>query len=268
MNKSRELALKARITSLECVHKSKSSHIGSALSIIDLMAVLYTEIMTHDSKNPLLDTRDHFILSKGHACIGLYAILGHLDYFPLSDLDTYAKNGSVYMSHVSHKVNGVEFSTGSLGHGVGFGTGIALSKKIRKTNEQVYVLCGDGELGEGSNWEAFLFASHNNLDNLTIIIDHNNLQSLTTVEETMSLKPFKAKFESFGLNYFEVDGHNHIDLKETLLTIKQNKNGQPSVLLMNTVKGKGVTYMENKVEWHYKSPDESQLFKALEELRK
>lgn len=266
MTNSQILATKARITSLKSVAKSKSSHIGSALSIIDVISVLYSEIMDHDPKDPKSEYRDIFILSKGHACIGLYSVLGHLDYFPLSDLETYALNNSIYMSHVSHKVNGVEFSTGSLGHGIGYGVGIALAKKIKNKPQHTYILCGDGELGEGSNWEGILFAAHHKLEDLTIIIDHNNLQSLTTVELTMNLKPFKDKFEAFGCNYFETDGHDHLKLKDILSEIKSYKNGKPNILLLNTIKGKGVSFMENKVAWHYKSPDKTELLMALKEL--
>lgn len=264
--KSRELAKLTRINSLKAVCISKSSHIGSALSISDILAVLYSDILKHDPSNPSNPNRDYFILSKGHACISLYATLGICGYFDLKELDTYAQNNSKYMSHVSHKVNGVEFSTGSLGHGLCYGSGIALASKIKKNNNQVFVILGDGELAEGSNWEAILFAVHNKLDNLNFIIDNNNLQSLDTVDNTLKLSSYKDKFKSFGVNYYSCDGHNHDQLKDNLSKMKEINNEKPSVLVAKTIKGKGVSFMENKVLWHYKSPNENELEISLKEI--
>ena len=174
-----ELSKQARILSLKMVNKSKASHIGSALSITDLLAVLYSEILNININNLNDRKRDIFVLSKGHACISVYAILGLLDFFSISELNTYGQNGSNFMNHISHKVPGVEFSTGSLGHGLPFATGKALASKISKIDNKIFVIIGDGELDEGSNWEALLFASHHKLDNLIAIVDYNNLQSLT-----------------------------------------------------------------------------------------
>jgi transketolase len=169
------------------------------------------------------------------------------------------------MNHISHKVPGVEFSTGSLGHGLPFGTGKALASKISHNSNKIFVLLGDGELNEGSNWEALLFAAHHNLDNLVVIIDYNKLQSLTTVEQTLKLEPLKSKFEAFGCNVVTVNGHDHIELKSAFLNAVQFKM-KPTVIIANTIKGKGVSYMENKIKWHYSTPSESELNIAINEI--
>lgn len=260
-----ELSKKARILSLEMVFASKGSHIGSALSIIDILAVLYTDVLKYDILKVREPQRDIFILSKGHACVGVYSILGLKNFFDLNQLKTYGANDSVFMNHISHKVPGVEFSTGSLGHGLPFGTGKALASKISHNCNKVFVLLGDGELNEGSNWEALLFATHHNLDNLIVIIDYNKLQSLTTVEETLKLEPLKNKFEAFGCNVLTVNGHDHIELKKTFLDALQFKL-KPTVIIANTIKGKGVSYMENKIKWHYSTPSESELNIAINEI--
>lgn len=260
-----ELAKKARILALQMVVKSKASHIGSALSMTDILAVLYDNVMQIFPQDPENKDRDIFILSKGHACVSLYAVLGLKGFFDLTELHTYGQDDSDFMNHVSHKVTGVEFSTGSLGHGLPFATGKALGKKIKKTNSKVFVLVGDGELGEGSNWEALLFAAHHKLDKLIIIVDYNHLQSLTTVEETLNIEPLKQKFEAFGCVVLEVDGHNHDEIKnafEQATTLK----GKPIVIVAKTIKGKGVSYMENTVKWHYSTPNENELIQALKEI--
>ena len=208
------LSKKIRKVSLEMVHRSNASHIGSALSVADILAVLYNNILNYDSNNSNWEERDKLILSKGHSCVSLYAVLGLKNFFDIELLKTYGKNGSNFMNHISHKVPGVEFSTGSLGHGLPYAVGIALGNKLKKIDSKVYVILGDGEVAEGSNWEALLFASHNKLDNLVVIIDNNNLQSLTTVDETLSLEPYDKKFLSFGCNVVKVDGHDHEQLNK------------------------------------------------------
>lgn len=261
-----ELSKLARKYALEMVVRSRASHIGSALSMTDILAVLYFDLMNvypNDSKN---ENRDVFILSKGHACVSLYATLGLKGFFNLKDLETYGLDGSNFMNHISHKVPGVEFSTGSLGHGLPFATGIALGKKIKNQSNKIFVVVGDGELDEGSNWEALLFASHHKLDNLTIVVDYNNLQSLTTVKETLNLEPLANKFEAFGSNVETVDGHNHRQLYDVLKKSINNTNGKPTVVIANTIKGKGVSYMENKVKWHYSTPNQDELVQALNEI--
>ena len=263
---SEELAKKIRIETLKMTNRSSGSHIGSALSYVDILSVLYSNVMRFDKNDQYMINRDRFILSKGHACSALYACLALKGFYPIDDLKLYGSNGSNLMNHVSHKVNGVEFSTGSLGHGLPFAVGKAKALKLKKINSTIYVLIGDGELSEGSNFEAMLFASHHKLDNLVLIIDHNNLQSLTTVEKTLNLKPFDKKFESFGWSFLEVDGHNHDELKTYFNNLKKIKN-KPKVILANTIKGKGVSFMENSVQWHYKSPDEDELKEAIKQIQ-
>ena len=246
------------------VHRSNASHIGSALSVVDILAVLYNNILNYDSNNPNWEERDKLILSKGHSCVSLYAVLGLKNFFDIELLKTYGKNGSNFMNHISHKVPGVEFSTGSLGHGLPYAVGIALGNKLKKIDSKVYVILGDGEVAEGSNWEALLFASHNKLDNLVVIIDNNNLQSLTTVDDTLSLEPYDKKFLSFGCNVVKVDGHDHEQLNKVFSF--NNPYLKPNVVIAKTIKGKGVSYMENEVKWHYKSPNTQELLIAIKEI--
>lgn len=262
---SKYLAKEIKAYALKMVHESGSSHIGSCLSITDILAVLYNDILNIKSDDPNMPERDRFILSKGHACAALYATLALKRFFNIDKLSTFASFNSTLMSHASHKVPGVEFSTGSLGHGLPFGVGKALFAKMNNKEWNVYVLLSDGELNEGSNWESFMFASHHKLDNLNIIIDYNKLQSLTTTKETLNLEPLKDKFESFGFFVTETDGHCHLSLKNSLAK-KMKKNNQPSIIIAHTTKGKGIDFMENKVEWHYKSPNQNQLKEALNQV--
>ena len=259
------LSKEVRNHSLKMVVSSKASHIGSALSMADILSVLYFNILNVDPENPQNPDRDIFILSKGHACVSLYAVLALKGFFDIGDLETYGQNDSAFMNHISHKVRGVEFSTGSLGHGLPFGTGKALGARIKKNKHKVYVLVGDGELDEGSNWEALLFASHHKLDNLIVIVDYNNLQSLTTVADTLNIEPLKDKFIAFGCNVVEVDGHDHDELHAAFSNTAKSV-GKPTVIIAKTIKGKGVSYMENKVKWHYSTPNENELQIALNEI--
>lgn len=262
---SRALAYAIRKSSLEMVTRAKASHIGSALSIADLVACLYAGHLRVQPNNPSDPSRDRFILSKGHACVAVYAVLAELGFFPKAELETYGADHSRLMNHISHKVPGVEFSTGSLGHGLPFGVGKAMAAKRLGGDWRTFVLMSDGELDEGSNWEAFMFAAHHALDNITAIVDYNKLQSLTTVASTLGLEPLRAKFEAFGWQVIEVDGHNHDEINAALARLPLAK-GQPSMLLAHTTKGKGVSFMENKVEWHYRSPTDELFNQALTEL--
>jgi transketolase len=263
--KTTELARRIRANSLQMVHRARASHIGSALSICDIVAVLYGKVLQIDAKHPECENRDRFILSKGHACVAIYAALAELGFLSSDDLLAYGQDHAVLMNHISHKVNGVEFSTGSLGHGLPFGTGKALAAKRICADWKTFVLLSDGELGEGSNWEAMLFAAHHKLDNLVAIIDYNKLQSLTTVDQTLRLEPLASKFSAFGWSVQELDGHDHASLTAALGSAPWTQ-GKPSVLIAHTTKGKGVSYMENAVEWHYRSPNAEQLAAALKEL--
>lgn len=265
MTDTQTLAKQMRVEALHMVHRAKASHIGSALSICDIVAVLYGQVLRLDPKHPDAPNRDRFILSKGHACVAVYAALAETGFFPREDLLKYGQDHSVLMNHISHKVAGVEFSTGSLGHGLPFGTGKALAARRLKHDWRTFVLLSDGELGEGSNWEAMMFAAHHQLDNLVAIVDYNKLQSLTTVEKTLRVEPLADKALSFGWAVREVDGHNHAELAE-LFGSAPWEPGKPSFLIAHTTKGKGVSFMENSVEWHYKSPSVEQLAQALEEI--
>jgi transketolase len=245
------------------VAAARASHLGSALSISDIVAVLYGKVMRLDPANPKAADRDRFLLSKGHACVAIYAALAELGFFPVERLAEYGRDHSLLMNHISHKVPGVEFSTGSLGHGLPFGCGKALAAKRKGASWRVFVLMSDGELDEGSNWEALMFGAHHGLDNLVAIIDYNKLQSLTSVEQTLRLEPLAAKLDAFGWNVREIDGHDHAALGSAL-TVRAS--GKPSVVIAHTVKGKGVSFMENRVEWHYRSPNPEELASALADL--
>jgi transketolase len=262
---SRDLARRMRAQALRMVHRSKASHIGSALSITDIVAVLYAGALNVDPHAPKNPSRDRFILSKGHACVAIYAALAETGFFPRTALAAYATDGSQLMTHISHHIPGVEFSTGALGQGLPFGVGKALAAKRSGKDWRTVVLMSDGEMGEGSNWEAFLFAAHHKLDNLTAIIDYNKLQSLGTVASTLGLEPLADKLNAFGWAVREVDGHDHDALVANLSNEKWQP-GKPQMLIAHTIKGKGVAYMENKVEWHYRSPNDEQLAEALAAL--
>lgn len=259
------LANAIRKTALQMVHRAKASHIASALSISDIVAVLYGRILRVDPALPDGIDRDRFILSKGHACVAVYAALAERGFFKAEDLLTYGQDHSIFMNHISHKVPGVEYSTGSLGHGLPFGVGKALAAKRLGVAWRTFVLLSDGELGEGSNWEAFMSAAHHGLDNLIAIIDYNKLQSLTTVDKTLRIEPLAEKLRAFGWCVHELDGHDHAALTAALSEVPW-LSGRPSVLIAHTTKGKGVSFMEHKVEWHYRSPNDAELAQALAEL--
>ena len=257
------LSKQIRKLSLEMVFKAKASHIGSALSISDIVAVLYGRVMRVSPLDPLMPSRDRFILSKGHACVAVYAALAETGFIPHDILKTYGQDDSWLMNHISHKINGVEFSTGALGHGLSFGVGKSLAAKISGDDWRNFVLLSDGEMDEGSNWEALMFAAHHKLGNLTAIIDYNKLQSLDTISATLNLEPLSDKLKAFGCEVMEVDGHDHSALFAALSNAHLEK---PTVVIAHTIKGKGVSYMEGKVSWHYKSPSLSELQIALSEL--
>jgi len=256
------LARNIRIESLKMVHSAGASHIGGALSIADILAVLYGEILNIEPNAPGRSDRDRFILSKGHSCVSLYAALALCGFISYDELETYGQDGSRLMSHISHKVPGVEFSTGSLGHGLPFGVGKALAAKRQAEPWLTFVLLGDGELNEGSNWEAIMFAAHHKLDNLVAVVDYNKIQSLGKTSEVICLEPLARKFEAFGWAVRAIDGHDIEQLKKVFLEVPF-KAGLPSCIVANTIKGKGVSFMENQLLWHYRSPDDAQLQEAL-----
>lgn len=260
------LARKIRIGALKMTSAGKSSHIGSCFSIADILATLYGKVLKIDPKDPKSKDRDRFILSKGHAGAAIYATLAEMGFIEKDILTTHCQDGSVLSGHVSHKgIPGVELSTGSLGHGLGVGCGIAKALKLRKSSSKVFVLLSDGECDEGSVWEAALFSQHHLLNNLVAIIDYNKLQSLATIKETMNLEPLRKKWESFNWEVYEVNGHEHNELLNVFNTLSNNSS-KPKVIIANTVKGKGVSFMEKKVLWHYRSAQGDELKKGLEEL--
>jgi transketolase len=264
MKNTKDIARNIRINSVKMVNAGGSSHIGSVLSIADILAVLYGSIMNFDPVNPKLESRDRFILSKGHAGAGVYSALAEVGFFDKSQLMQHCQNGSIMSGHVSHKgIPGVELSTGALGHGLPVGAGMAYAAKIDEKDHRVFVLMSDGELNEGSNWEAFMFAAHHGLNNLVAIIDRNRLQSMKTTEQTLALEPLAKKLDAFGWDVLELDGHDHKQL-EIALSKKDNKN--PLIIIANTTKGKGVSFMENNVAWHYKTPMNELFEQAIKEL--
>lgn len=260
-----EFAKRIRLNSLEMVHRAQSSHIGSAFSIADIIAALYSSVLSINPKDDEWPDRDRFILSKGHACVAVYAALAEKGFFPVEELETYARNGSRLMAHMSHHVPGVELSTGSLGHGIPVGVGKAMQAKLLGKLWRTYVLVGDGELNEGSNWEALMFASHHKLSNLTVIVDENSLQSLTTTDQTIDMGDLRAKFEAFGAHVSRVDGHDVAQLIDVLSRKRLDVN-RPQVVLAKTIKGRGVDFMENSVAWHYRSPNDEQFIDARNQL--
>ncbi len=232
----------------------------------DILAVLYGgSLLRHRPSQPDWPDRDRFVLSKGHCCTALYATLALRGFFPVNELDTYGSDGSRLMAHVSHKVPGVEFSTGSLGHGLPFALGKALAARRTRQAWRTFAILSDGELDEGSNWEAILLAPQHHLDNLTAIIDFNRIQSLGNVSDIAELQPLADKFRAFRWAVREVDGHDHAALRESLAAIPW-KPGRPSCLIAHTTKGRGVDFMQDQLAWHYKSPNAAQLAEALRQL--
>jgi transketolase len=264
MSSSINFSKSIRIETLKMVHEAKASHVGGALSMADLLSVLYEDVLSINPADPENKTRDRFLLSKGHACTGLYATLALKGFFPIDELKRYSQDGSMLLSHTSHKIPGVELSTGSLGHALPVACGIALAAKRKGNNFRVYCLVSDGELDEGSNWEAILFAPHHKLDNLTLIIDYNKIQSFGSVQDVLGLDPLNSKLIAFNWNVIEIDGHDHVQIKEAFN--KAKLSNMPSAIIANTIKGKGVDFMENELLWHYRPPSKEQLEEAIRQI--
>ena len=266
LQQSRALAKKIRLDVLDMTHRGKSSHIGTSFSAADLLAVLYSGVLRLDPSRPLWPERDCFVLSKGHGCAAVYAVLAECGFFPSEWLKTYYLDGGRLAGHITHTgVPGVEASTGSLGHGLSLGCGMALAAKRDGLPSRVFALLSDGECDEGSTWEAVLFAPHHRLDNLIAIVDYNKIQSLGTVKEVLDLDPLAAKWESFGWAVKEIDGHDFPQIEGALRTLPA-VSGRPTCVVAHTVKGKGVSFMENKLLWHYRSPAGEEYQAALAEL--
>jgi transketolase len=261
-----ELARRLREHTVRMTHRAGASHVGSSLSMIELLAVLYTRILRVNPSQPDWPDRDRFVLSKGHGCAAYYAVLAEAGFFPTEWLETFYQDGSRLAGHVTHtRVPGIEISTGSLGHGLSVATGMALAAKRDNRPWRVFCLLSDGECDEGSTWEPILFAPQHQLDNLIAIVDYNKIQSLGTVKEVMDLEPFADKWRAFGWGVYEVDGH---DLEKVEATLRQLpfEHGRPSCIIAHTVKGKGVSFMEDKLLWHYRSPQGEEYQAALTEL--
>lgn len=263
--KSEELAWRIRRHAIDMVHRSHASHIGSILSVTDIIAVMYADILHVDPADPYDENRDRFVLSKGHAGVAVYAALAEMGFFPVEDLDMYYGDGSPYSGHVSHiGVPGVEFSTGSLGHGIAVACGIALAGKQRKADYRVYAVVGDGECNEGVVWETALIAHQYGLDNFTVVVDRNGMQAMGDCESVMRMEPLADKWKSFGWNVITVaDGNDHDQLRSALRTVTQ---GSPTCVIAKTVKGKGVSFMENELLWHYRDPQGEYYLRAVSEI--
>jgi len=260
-----DIARGARIAALHATHDAKTSHVGSALSVIDILATLYGGVANVSKDNLDDPERDIVIVSKGHAASGVYGILAQVGIIESGLMASYSSDGGVLGGHVtSHGVRGVELSTGSLGHGLPVGVGYALAAKRLGLQRHVYVVLSDGECDEGTTWESALIAHHFGLDNLTIAIDRNGIQSLGRTEDTIRLEPFAQKWRAFGWSAVEIDGHDYRQLVSALAA--DSTATGPRVVICETTKGKGVSFMEDTVLWHYKSPSDEDLAAALKEL--
>ena len=269
LKKYKKISKSIRRTILDTIYIAKHGHIGGSFSCIDILIALYFgKFLKYNPKKPNLKDRDRFILSKGHATAGFFSLLAHLGYISFTELKTYCRNNSRLGSHPSHLIPGVEHDTGSLGHGLGIACGIAYSAKLDSKKYKTYVLISDGELYEGSTWEALLFANHYNLNNLIIIIDRNSQIVMDHTEDCMKLNPLEKKIKSFGFMTKTINGHSYNELIKTFKKINTIKLSKPFVLIANTVKGKGVSFMEKNVKWHHAVPVENEYKLAIEELKK
>ena len=265
---AKELAIKSveyRKKILKYIYGANAGHTGGSLSCVDILNVLYNHVLNVSPENFLSADRDRYIQSKGHTVEALYVVLADKCFFPETDLETLCKYKSHYIGHPTKKVKGIEQNTGALGHGLPIAVGNAIAAKLDNKNYRVFTLLGDGELPEGSNWEAALAAAHYKLDNLCAILDYNKLQISGTTADVCNTEPIDAKFESFGWSVKHVDGHDLNALMDTFDAVPFTKD-RPSFIIAHTVKGKGVSYMENNVKWHHGVPDKEQFTKALNEL--
>lgn len=257
------IARELRKEILNISYRAKVGHVGSALSIIDILAVLYFRILKIDPTKPRGPERDRFLLSKGHAAAALYTVLSERGFFSKKELGTFCQDGTRLAVHPEDtSLPGIEYASGSLGHGLSFGAGLALGGKLEKSPFRVFALLSDAECDEGSIWEAAMFASHHRLDNLTALVDYNQSQALGQVSDILNLEPFLDKWKSFGWQAEEIDGHNVKTLEERLSRLPLQK-GKPSVFIARTALGKGISFMENKLDWHYLTMSEEQYQKAL-----
>lgn len=263
-----ELRLKSvqyRRSVLQLIRTSGAGHTGGSLSCVDILNVLYNHVMHVSPENFTDPDRDRYVQSKGHSVEALYVVLADKGFFPSEDLNTVERYQSHYIGHPTRKVNGIEQNTGALGHGLSVAVGMALAAKLDGRGYRVFTLLGDGELAEGSSWEASMTAAHYRLDNLTVIVDRNRLQITAGTEEVNALEPLRAKFEAFGYAVRECDGNSVDDLVATFAQVPF-VSGKPSLILAGTVKGKGISFMENTVKWHHRVPTETEYAQAQAEL--
>lgn len=264
-----QIANEVRKGIIEGVHSAKAGHPGGSLSAADVFTYLYFEEMNIDPKEPVMEERDRFVLSKGHNAPGFYSVLAQRGFFPVEDLKTLRHTGSYLQGHPDMKhIPGVDMSSGSLGQGISAAVGIALSAKMDNRSYRVYTLLGDGELEEGQVWEAAMFAGHRKLDNLVVIVDNNGLQIDGRIEDVCSPYPIDRKFEAFNFHVIRVADGNDFDQLKAAFDEARNTKGMPTAIVMKTVKGKGVSYMENNVSWHGKAPNDEEYAVAMEELEK
>jgi len=262
-----EIARKVRIGIIEGVYNAKSGHPGGSLSVADILTALYFNQMNVDPQNPKAGSRDRLVLSKGHVAPALYSVLAQKGYFDTEELKSLRKVNGILQGHPDMKnIPGVDMSTGSLGQGLSAANGMAIASKLNHEGVRVYCICGDGELQEGQIWEAAMTSSHYKLDNLCVIVDNNNLQIDGKVNEVMSIYPIDEKFRSFGFEVFNIDGHDMNQIINALNKAKTIK-GKPTAIIAKTIKGKGVSFMENQAGWHGKAPKEEEYVKAINELK-
>ncbi len=267
INELKEIARNVRIGIIDAVYSASSGHPGGSLSSADILTYFYFEELNIDPKNPGAPDRDRFVLSKGHISPGLYSVLAHRGYFPVEDLKTFRKTTSHLQGHPDlKKTPGVDMTTGSLGQGVSAACGMALAAKLDKSSRRVWALMGDGESEEGQVWESAMFAAHYKLDNLCYILDWNGLQIDGPIKEVMNPTPYREKFEAFGWNVIDADAHDFESIDRAVKAAKECK-GTPSIIIAKSVKGKGVSYMENNVSWHGAAPNEEQYNIAMAELK-
>jgi len=262
----KKLAVNIRRDILETLETAGSGHPGGSLSAVEILTTLYGYQINHKPNDPRFEDRDRVIVSKGHVSPVVYATLANFGYFPREELKTFRKFGARLQGHVHTKVPGVEFNTGSLGHGLSYANGIALGSRMRAKDFRVYCIMGDGEIQEGSVWEAAMTAAHFKLDHVCAIVDYNKVQENGPTNEIKNLEPLAAKWAAFGWNVLDIDGHSLEALKKAFDNFSDTK-GKPTVILANTVKGKGVSFMEGKCAWHGKAPNKEQLAQALAELK-
>ena len=263
-----KMAVEVRKGIVSSVHSAKAGHPGGSLSAADIFTYLYFEEMNIDPKDPKKEDRDRFVLSKGHTAPGLYSALANRGYFPVEDLLTLRHTGSYLQGHPDMKhIPGVDMSSGSLGQGLSAACGMALAGKMKQQDYRVYALCGDGEIEEGQIWEAAMFAGFRKLDNLCVIVDNNNLQIDGPIDEVCSPYPIDKKFDSFNFHVINIDGNDFDEIKRAFDEARATK-GMPTAIIAHTVKGKGVSYMENSVGWHGKAPNDEEYAVAMEDLRK